>query len=448
MAANRATNYGLILILAGYLLVAVLYAVYTPAWQAPDEPAHYNYIRQLADGKLPRIEPEDYDETYRREIVSSGFPPDYDVTLLTYEDWQPPLYYLLQTPVFLLGDGALLPLRLFSMVLGGGVIVLTFFLTRLLWPAQPLPVLTSVAFVAFLPQHVAVLASVNNDSLAELLIAILLFLLVKLTISQQRPRQVLRLWLLTGLVLGLGFLTKATVYIMAPVVGAAWLWWARGNRPLLKPSATRVLVPSLLLGGAWWLRNLIVYPGFDPLATAAHDAVVVGQARTASWLAQYGLGDTLWRFLRTSFQSFWGQFGWMGVVLDTRIYLLLFFLTLFLVAGFLWAIFRSGMRHGIRGVAGNGAPYTAAALLLTLTFAGSVLLFVGYNLTFVQHQGRYLFPALLPIASAVGLGLLAWTRPFLHRWSPIAWLLPLLFSLSLVALDLVALFRFIVPQLS
>ncbi|MCB0131202.1 MAG: hypothetical protein KDD78_10145, partial [Caldilineaceae bacterium] len=33
----------LVLILAAYVLLGALYAINTPAWQAPDEPAHYNY---------------------------------------------------------------------------------------------------------------------------------------------------------------------------------------------------------------------------------------------------------------------------------------------------------------------------------------------------------------------------------------------------------------------
>jgi hypothetical protein len=34
--------------------------------------------------------------------------------------------------------------------------------------------------------------------------------------------------------------------------------------------------------------------------------------------------------------------------------------------------------------------------------------FLYYNLTFVQHQGRYLFPALVPIALAMAYGTHAW----------------------------------------
>ncbi len=79
------------------------------ALQSPDEPAHYNYIRQLADGSFPIMEPSDYSQAYFGEVVSSGFDPAYDLIPFSYEDYQPPLYYLLQTPVFWLGNGRLTP---------------------------------------------------------------------------------------------------------------------------------------------------------------------------------------------------------------------------------------------------------------------------------------------------------------------------------------------------
>jgi len=35
----------LLLILLAYFVAGTLYAVQTPRWQGPDEPAHYNYLR-------------------------------------------------------------------------------------------------------------------------------------------------------------------------------------------------------------------------------------------------------------------------------------------------------------------------------------------------------------------------------------------------------------------
>ncbi len=48
-------------ILAVYFVLAGLFAVNTPAWQAPDEPAHYNYVAYVAEqGGFPVLHFGDY----------------------------------------------------------------------------------------------------------------------------------------------------------------------------------------------------------------------------------------------------------------------------------------------------------------------------------------------------------------------------------------------------
>lgn len=424
------------LILAAYLGVGVLYAVYTPPWQAPDEPAHYNYVRQLAGGDLPVIAPGDYDQAYQAQVISSDFAPEYSVAPFSYEDHQPPLYYLLQLPVYLLSGGALLAMRLLSLLLGAGVVALTYAIGARLFPAQPWLPPTMTAFVAFLPQHVAMLAAVNNDSLAELLIAAILFGLISFSTSAHEPSR--RAWLLLGLLLGLGFLTKATVYIMAPVTALVVLWRYWGDWRGVWRVGVWLFAPALLLGALWWGRNLFVYGGLDVLGAAAHDQVVVGQPRTSEWIQQYGWRYTLTAFLRTTFQSFWGQFGWMGVVMPSWVYQLLLLFSGLVALGWSFA-WRAADRPRL--------PRPAAHILLG-TFLLSAALYLGYNTAYVQHQGRYLFSALIPIAAAVALGAAAWLSPIHRRWPLAAFLLPPLLAAALLSLDLLALFRFILPQLT
>ena len=141
----------LLLILACYLLVGILFAAQVPDWQAPDEPAHYNYVRQLANGRLPIIAPGDYDQAYLDEIREARFAPQYSIDDIEYEDWQPPLYYLLLTPIFSLTNGALLPLRLASVLIGAGVIWLAYRIARLLFPEAEWVAWSTAVFVDFIP---------------------------------------------------------------------------------------------------------------------------------------------------------------------------------------------------------------------------------------------------------------------------------------------------------
>ena len=450
----RRTEYVLLgLLLLAYVTLGVLFAVRTPVWQAPDEPAHYNYVRQLADGEWPVIEPGDWDQAYLGEVVGSEFDPVYPVAGITYEDWQPPLYYLAQWPVYRLSGGSLPAMRLLSVLFGAGVVALAWVAGRAVFDGDAPRALAVAAFVAFLPQHLAILGSVNNDSLAELIIAAILALLV-LPWPDRPPRGRL---LALGLLLGAGFLTKATAYLMAPVIGVFLLaryWPVKPDRSAVEqPVGGRissadlsglvralllVFVPALLLGLLWWGRNVSVYGGLDVMAKGAHDAVVVGQPRTAEWIAQYGLSGTIGRFLRTTFTSFWGQFGWMAAPLPG-------WMVGPLLVGTVAAVVGLAVVSGQWSVAGRRKRLQT--LVLGLTFLLTLALLVFYNLTFVQHQGRYLFPALIPIAVGFTAGLGYWLRPLERRWSWAAWLLPLGFAAVLGGMAMYALWR-VLPGLA
>ena len=233
MPDMHARHYLLALILLVYLVLATLYAVNVPAWQAPDEPAHFNYIHELATtGQIPVLRMGDYDEAYIRLLTSQRFPPELSIASLRYEAHQPPAYYLLGALVFRSTGGDLLPLRLLSVALGAVFIVLIYGIVRLIFPGRADLALGAAAFTAFLPMHVAQAASVNNDALAEVLLAAILFLSIRyLKLAMPGPRAPTG-WdaLAIGLLLGLALVTKVSAYVAVPVALAAPLIARRESR--------------------------------------------------------------------------------------------------------------------------------------------------------------------------------------------------------------------------
>jgi hypothetical protein len=493
----RSPSYWLAFILAAYLVIGTLYAVYTPAWQVPDEPAHYNYIKTLATtGQIPAIEMGDYDQDYQNYLVfETRFSPALSIEPLRYEDHQPPLYYLLAAPVFLLTGGSLLALRLFSVLLGAGVVVFAYLTVRELtrtpigFAHRPSPyagegntvlALGVAAFVAFVPQHVAMMAGVENDSLAELLLAMVIWKTIQISNisryvysrsrfktsvdvstraypsrdaysqSHARTRVSNWDWVWLGVLVGLGLVTKLTFYIAAPLVAWAIIRYPMPNTQYPTRSTQHVslvtrsghssfvIFPALLIAIPWWVRNIAVYGWPDFMGLARHNAVAMagGQPTTAWWIAQHGWGGLLSRFLTFTFQSFWGQFGWMTVPMSPRYYAVLGILSLAALVGFVWAVLPH-LKHALGDVR---FQILGAWVIL------NVLVYLYYNVTFVQHQGRYLFPALIPIGLAFIVGLRQWTRllPLHDRWRNAALALP---YLGLAALDLLALFRMIIPSL-
>lgn len=445
-ASSRSISFCLALIIATYLVVGALFAVYTPAWQAPDEPAHYNYIRYLAEQKrFPVLQDGDYPQQYLEEIKSQKFPPHLSIDPIRYEFHQPPLSYLLATPVFKLFDGALLPLRLLSVALGAGLVYSAYRVALSVCPAQPVLALGTAAFVAFVPMHVAVTAAVSNDTLSELLMALALWGLVRYLRGEADREKSL---VVVGVLLGLGLLTKihalsGVAVGVAAVILYRWRDWRRAAYEL-----AWLLIPVLILALPWLARNAVVYGWPDVMGLARHDEVVFGQPTTAAWIADYGWRYVLREGLRTTYHSFWGQFGWMAVPMDGRIYLVLGLFSAVAVAGLTWWL--ASVWRGAGDWLRNSAPAALLLLSTLLTFAS----YLWYNTKFVQHQGRYLFPALIPLGLAGSLGWWTVVRragALVARSRGTNRFGELLFASSyvgLAALDVVSLLVFVIPYLS
>jgi len=397
----------LIVILVVYFFLGTLFAVKTPAWQAPDEPAHYNYIGYLAENcSFPVLHRGDYPHGYLEEIKGAGFPPDMPITPIRYESHQPPLYYVLATPIYALTDGSLPALRLFSVLLGMGIVSLAYGIARRTLPERPAVALGAAAFVAFLPQHLATVSQVGNDVLAELLLASALFALVVWIAPPAEAGTKQRLLpLVLGVLLGIVLVTKTTAFIAVPLVLGVMVWrWFRQRAPLRQVvvEGLAVILPTALIALPWLVRNIYVYGWPYFLCLIRHDQIVIGQARTAQYIAENGW-DAYWqRAGEWTFKSFVGVFGWMGVWLDIRIYNLL---GLWLAVPGIAAVVSIFQRR--RQPWSEATTRAPAVILLALSALLTLLTYIYYNVTFLQHQGRYLFTALIPIAIFVAAG---WER--------------------------------------
>jgi len=408
----------LALLIMLYLALGTLYAVQTPIWQVPDEPAHYNYIRYLAEQRaLPVLQPGDYPLAYLEEIKSAKFPPDMPVDPIRYEFYQPPLYYLLMVPAYLATDGLplaqqVVALRLVSLLFGAGVVALAYATAHaaLSSGGEEAPAETSgdvgadllslgvAAFIVLLPMHLTMMAAINNDGMAELVLAGVLYLAVRVA---QRGGEA-RHWATLGALVGVALLTKGTTYIALPLALVAAFWGQRVSKARhdgWRPLAWVCGVAALVAGG-WFLRNMAVYGWRDPLAWQRHTAVVSGQLTRATYIAQHGSLAWAREFVRTTFHSFWGQFGWMAVPMDQRVYLALDLLCGLAVLGLaLWVI----RQWRARGAQESAAQWRALGIM-ALSLALSVAQYLWLNRQLVQFQGRYLFSSLIPLALAFTLG--------------------------------------------
>ncbi len=434
------TRLALPFVLILYALLATLFILRTPTWQAPDEPAHWNYVTTIVEeGCCPRLQSGDWDHKLLAELTSQRFADatPQQIRALQYENHQPPLYYVLAAPIHRWSSGSVVSLRLWSAILGLGIVFNAYRCGRILAPKQPAVATLTALFVACLPQHVHILASINNDALAWLLISETLYLCLRLLQNTPvKTEAVVIAWLqlpiaavwfffsgggaanvmvlaifccavfpLTvlrrqplpatyfalGNLIGLIFLTKTTAYLMLPVALFV-LWRCIDDSGRRWRCIAWYLLPALLLGASWWLRNVNLYGWPDFLGLLQHNQVVVGQLRTATLIAENGWWNYLTDLIRVTYTSFWGQFGWMALPLQGWRLFYTFLLSGLVALG---VVTRLNTRQ---------TSQTMRTLLLLTLLTGAM--FVGYNLMFVQWQGRYLYPALIPIALAWSYGLL------------------------------------------
>ncbi|MGH2541489.1 MAG: hypothetical protein ACRDIB_01750, partial [Ardenticatenaceae bacterium] len=235
-------------------------------------------------------------------------------------------------------------------------------------------------------------------------------------------------WATLGLLTGLALITKTLAWVVLPLALLTAILIEQGlvgtkdtdgvdgslddQSEIECPGAHRtshILHPaSLLLISAlfilpWFARNAAAYPGLDVMGLQQHDRIAVGQPRTADEVARRGLTGTILNGTESVFHSFWGQFGWMKAPLQPREYLVLALFSLAALAGLLlWLWRREWQTWGIN---------SHVLLFFAVWILTNVAMLLYYNLEFVQYQGRYLFPALTPIAFFIVTGLGAWLPP-------------------------------------
>ena len=148
----------------------------------------------------------------------------------------------------------------------------------------------------------------------------------------------------------------------------------------------------------------------DPLAlsqfnqafahTPTPEYFLVGQGLT--WMGYFAL------VIAWTFAGFWGVFGHMNVFMPTWVYLILAVISLAALVGSVRS-FVALKRESVG---------KSDALIVMMTVGALVLLsFIRFNLSFFQAQGRYLYPAIIPIALAFVLGIERLLPEGNRRWS-------------------------------
>lgn len=371
----------------------------TPLFEAPDEVWHYAYVRWLAEGHgLPAMDndasgagqevaqPPLY---YGVAALFSAPFPDNDLQELFWHN--PNFGYQASGTVadnknMLIHTerenvpwrGAVLAVhvaRLTSLLFGGITVAASWGLGYEAFGTRRGAQLTG-ALVAFQPQFVFISSVVSNDSAAAALSTVALWLTVRTL------RRGLTHWraLLVGTVVGLATLTKTSVLLLIPFIGAALFWIAwRDHQPWGKKILTHLglyIAAVLVLGSWWYIRNYVLYG--DPLGISSHVNTPWRHPEPATLLEL--LPD-----IPLLIRSFWGAYGWGHIFWPDIIYAFLTIGALIFGLRALFAAFWDSHHLGI----------LHPALVLAMTWFALILtaLLRWMQMVGAPH-GRLLFPAI------------------------------------------------------
>ncbi len=353
-------------------VLALAYAVMVPYGEGPDEDAHLCFVRTLA-GEVPAA------GGWAWGLPVLAVAPD-DAN---FEVHQPPLYYGLATVCYRLAG--LAGVRALNWLCTVALVLVTWRGLRELFDDDV--AVAAAAVVALLPMQAFMAMRVNNDSLVNLLWAMVLWR----WLHNLREGPSLRDGLWTGGLIGAALLTKQTSVALLPLVvlaaGLVGLLSRRWAETLAWLAATLAVAAGV--AGWWYLRNCAVYG--DPLAQRVFDLRFLATRATRATLSA--------EFAQRPDWSYWPYvFEW--TVRTSVIYIgHQFFRLPRDVYPYHLAWLAATSAAGVAAVARRATRRVwdarlAATVLMACGLAGLVVLLVRFNAVYFQGQGRYLFPLL------------------------------------------------------
>ncbi len=443
----------LVLVLAAFLILGIIYSNSVPIFEKPDELFHYFFVQHLLD---------------ERSLPVMGGPGEH---LWEQEGSQPPLYYTLAAlvtswvdtsdarellwlnPQRNLGDpenpgnknftvhtdretrpyrGTTLAVhiaRWLSLLFGAGTVILIYVIVQQVFPARPLLALSAAATGAFIPQFLFISTSVSNDSLITFLAALTLLQLIRVaagTLARKEGNEPhhcgWRACGALGITIGLAALTKLSGLALLGLSGLIFCWiaWRRRSWRILLTDGLIVGGVTAVIAGWWFVGNLQLYGSLDGIDL--HLQAMGGRRELAL------TAESVWRELIGLRASFWGLFGWFSILMPQWVYQVIDLLTLVGVIGL--ARRQDGRNWG------QGAA-------ITLLWVALVLISLLRWTTMVEgSQGRLLFPALPGIVLLLALG---WSNVLPARWKSWRYAFPLGVAGGLFVLSAAVPSRIIAP---
>lgn len=422
-----------ILCLTGLFLVrGIFYSSLFPAWQAPDEPSHFDTIRYVSEHRsLPP-----WDTQIDHRVLQSMDRADYAVIYRggrPRPDWQtwiedpratsmdgkqvlittaglPKLSHVVASIPYLAIDDLdvttqLFLLRLFMVCVSCAIMPVAVWTVGLLFPTHQSLQIFVPSLLCFYSMYVYIASIVSYDVLTNVLAALYIYFLLRILVYEASWRDIL----LGGGCLGCALLTKAAAVLLVPSIAVLWVLmsWRNPDRWGITYRLGVMTVLAGCIGGWWYFYNIWTYgvavPGMGVATTTwsrgeMNADLGLTTIKQLGWTREMSLLDGLWATLSAPFTGMVGNFGWSNAPLGPVMYSIALVVLVCACYGGILGI-RRVFKRSISQIIEDYKPgIMLGAVILTY----SVLLMAQLGrLT----QGRYLFPVIVPLFCIFAWGL-------------------------------------------
>jgi 4-amino-4-deoxy-L-arabinose transferase-like glycosyltransferase len=410
MAQRLRSEWPIIVFVAIFVVLGVVYSTMVPLWESPDEVANFEYVAHLVNThSLPVqqsgvLDAAHHPPLYYTVAALASSVADLDDSTGAFQhnpkfvwsgsggtDHNAAFHHTAETFPYRGIALAVHLARWVSIAIGAVTVVLTYAIARRVFPGSQGLALFAAALTAFNPQFLFIGGSVNLDVMAAMTCALALWQLIRTLKKPLRWKG----WALTGAFCGLAVLSKSSAFTIGLVAGVLLLISVvrRRSWSLLWRGALALGLAFFLVSGWWFVRNWILYG--DPLGwqTFLSNWGAVRRYTKVKW-------QDIYKFLSTQFQSYWARFGWMTISVPKWVYLSLQALCGASFLGWvkwLW-------QHRYRALGRPQLLGLVALVLLPLlqeTFQFRSIFIFNDS----WYQGRYLFTAIAPLSTLLAAGL-------------------------------------------
>ncbi|HOW36033.1 MAG TPA: DUF2142 domain-containing protein [Candidatus Omnitrophota bacterium] len=466
---NNASQQYLVPYLLAFIVFCnnILWASFLPFNKAPDESDHYTISKFVGDyGRLPVLGTDlqiywmnraTKSPVTRGEIEYFSRMPQKYLSGVFYEirifPWilDSCLTYLLTglvIKVISIFSGILHVLvfgaRVLSALCGALTVFFTYKIAQRLLPEDDYLAPLAAIFVGSLPQFTFVSSYINQEAVAALIATLIFFSWVRCAESWSGKNA-----LLLGVMLGLGVLSKPSVFFIALLTVLFVLSFLReGWRKNIRMIAV-IALSALAVCGWFFIGNYRVYGSFWPthwMQTYGNlyyrEAMMEAPPFIRNHSVVFGLLPkgpvpvefAMKGFLDLNFRSFWGMFGWLDVPMPESFYLIAKGIVLAGAGGLIKIFPKVYTDKSHQNKILNLLLVSFPVLLMVSAVFSSVVAFTP--------QGRYLFPAIAPFAIGITMGWLALFKNARRKREILIGLVTLLVTMNIWAFLTSILFRY------